>query len=64
MKWAEVCKRDSIETSEPAYEICKEVLWNNSCITSGGKSLHNQYFIMKGIMCIIDIMDKKGNLLE
>ena len=62
--WAKVSKRDPIETSDPAYEICKEALWNNSCITSGGKSLYNQYFITKGIMCIIDIMDEKGNLLE
>ena len=62
--WAKVSKRDPIETSEPAYEICTEVLWNNSCITSGGKSLYYQYFITKGIMCIIDIMDEKGNLLE
>ena len=62
--WAEVNKRGPIETSEPAYEICKEVLWNNSCITGGGKSLYDQYFITKGIMCTIDIMDKKGNLLE
>ena len=49
---AKVSKQDPIETSEPAYEICKEVLWNNSCITSGGKSLYDQYFITKGIMCI------------
>ena len=62
--WAEVSKRDPIETSEPAYEISKEVLWNNSCIASGGKNLYNQYFITKGIMCIIDIVDEKGNLLE
>ena len=62
--WAEVSKWDPIETCEPAYEICKEVLWNNSCITSGGKSLYNQYFITKGIMCIIDIMDEKYNLSE
>ena len=61
---AKVSKQDPIETSEPAYEICKEVLWNNSCIIRGGKSLCNQYFITKGIMCIIDIMDEKGNLLE
>ena len=62
--WAKVSKRDPTETSEPAYEICKEVLWNNSCITSGGKSLYSQYFITKGIMCIIEIMDENGNLLE
>ena len=62
--WAKVSKRDPIESSEPAYEKCKEVMWNNSCITSGGKSLYNQYFITKGIMCIIDIMDEKGNSLE
>ena len=62
--WAKVSKRDPIETSEPACEICKEVLWNNSCIISGGKSLYNQYFITKGIMCITDIMGEKGNLLE
>ena len=62
--WDKVSKRAPTETSEPAYEICKEVLWNNSCIISGGKSLYNQYFITKGIMCIIDIMDEKGNLLE
>ena len=63
--WAKVSKRYPIETSELAYEICKEVLWNNSCITSGGRSLlYNQYFKTKGIMCIIDIMDENGNLLE
>ena len=58
--WAKVSKRDPIETSEPAYEICKDVLWNNSCITSGGKNLYNQCSLTKGIMCIIDIMDEKG----
>ena len=62
--WAKVSKQDPIEASEPASEIFKEVLWNNSCITSGGKSLYNQYFTTKGIICIIDIMDEKGNLLE
>ena len=62
--WAKVNKRDPIETCEPAYEICKEVLWSNSCITSGGKSLYNKYFMTKGIMCIIDIMDENGNLLK
>ena len=61
--WAKISKRDPIETSEPAYEICKEVLWNNGCVTSGGKSLYNQYFITKSTMCI-DIMDENGNLLE
>ena len=30
----------------------------------GGKSLSNRYFITKGVMCIIDIMDKNGNLLK
>ena len=30
---AKVSKRDPTQTSDPAYEICKEVLWNNSCIT-------------------------------
>ena len=62
--WAEVSKLDPKETSEPAYEICKEVLWNNSCITSGGKTLYNQYFIMKCLLCIIDVMDENGNLLK
>ena len=62
--WAKVSKRDPIEASEPDYEMCKGVLWNNSCIASGGKSLYNQYFITKSIMCIIDIIDEKGNLLE
>ena len=28
------------------------------------KSLYNQYFITKGIMCIIDIMDENGILLK
>ena len=62
--WAEVSQRDPTQTSDPAYEICKEVLWNNSCITCGGRSLYNQYFITKGIMCIIDIMDENGILLK
>ena len=62
--WAEVSKRDPTQTPDPAYEICKEVLWNNSCITCGGKSLYNQYFITKGIMCIFDIMDKNGIVLK
>ena len=57
--WAKLSKRDHIETSEPACEILKEVLWNNSCITSSGKSRYNQYFIT-----IIDIMDENGNLVE
>ena len=61
--WAKVSKRDPTQTSDPTYEICKEVLWNNSCITCGRKSLYNQYFITKGIMCIIDIMDEKRILL-
>ena len=39
-------------------------MWNNSCITSGGKSLYNQYFITNGITFIVDIMDEKRNLLE
>ena len=42
----------------------KKVLWSNSCVTSGGKSPYNQYFITKGIMRIIDIMDENGHLLE
>ena len=62
--WAKVSERDPIQTSDTAYEICKEALWNNSCITCGGKSLYNQYFITKGIMCIIDIMNKNGILLK
>ena len=62
--WAEVSKRDPKETSEPAYEICKEVLWKNSCITSGGKTLYNQYFIMKCLLCIIVIMEENSNLLK
>ena len=62
--WVKVSKRDPIETSEPAYEICKEVLWNNSCITICGKCLHNQYFVTKGIICNIDIMDENANLLK
>ena len=62
--WAKVSKRDPTQTSDPAYEICKEALWDNSCITWGGKSLYNQYFITKGIMCIIDIMDENGILLR
>ena len=41
-----------------------EVLWNNNCITCGGKSLYNQYFITKGIMCIIDITDENGILFK
>ena len=28
--WAKVSKHDPIQTSDPAYEICKEVLWNKS----------------------------------
>ena len=39
--WAKVSKRDPIETSEPAYEICKGLLWNNSCITGGGAYIIN-----------------------
>ena len=62
--WAKVSKRDPTQTPDPAYEICKEVLWNNSCITYGGKSLYNQYFITKGIMCIFDIMDENGIILK
>ena len=63
--WAKVSKHDPTQTSDPAYEICKEVLWNNSCIRRcGGKRLYNQYFITKGIMCIIDIMDENGILLK
>ena len=62
--WAKVSKRDPTQTPDPAYEICKEVLWNNSCITCGGKSLYNQYFITKGIMCIFDIMDENGIILK
>ena len=62
--WSKVSKRDPTQTSDPAYEICKEVLWNNSCITCGGKSLYNQCFITKVIMCIIDIMDENGILLK
>ena len=62
--WAEVSERDPTQTSDLACEIRKEVLWNNSCITYGGKSLYNQYFITKGIMCIIDIMDENGILLK
>ena len=30
----------------------------------GGKSLYNQYFITKGIMCIFDIMDENGIILK
>ena len=62
--WAKVSKRDPTQTSDPAYEICKEVLWNNSCITCGGKTLYNQYFMTKGIICVIDIMDENGVLLK
>ena len=62
--WAKVSKRDPTQTSDPTYGICKEVLWNNSCITCGEKSLYNQYFITKSIMCIIDIMDENGILWE
>ena len=62
--WAKVSKRDPTQASDPTYEICKEILWNNSCITCGGKSLYNQYFRTKGIMCIIDIMDENGILLK
>ena len=61
--WAKVRKRDPTQTSDLAYEICKEVLWNNSCITCCGKSLYNEYFITKGIMCIIDIMDENEIIL-
>ena len=61
--WAKVSKRDPTETSDPAYEMCKEILWNNSSITCGGKSLYNQYFITKGIMCIIDIMVNENGIL-
>ena len=56
--WAKVSKRDPIQTSDPAYEVCKEVFWNNSCITCGVKSLYNQNFKTEGILCIIDIMDE------
>ena len=62
--WAEVSKRDPTQTSDLANEICKEVLWNNSYITCGGKSLYNQYFMTKGIICIIDIMEENGILLK
>ena len=62
--WGKVSKRDPTQTPDPAYEICKEVLCNNSCITCGGKSLCNQYFIIKGIMCIFDIMDENGIILK
>ena len=62
--WAKVSKRDPTQTSGPAYELCKEVLWNNSCITCDRKSLYNQYFITKGIVCILDIMDENRILLK
>ena len=62
--WAKVSKHGPTQTSDPTYEICKELLWNNSCIRCGGKSLYNQYFITKRIMCIIDIMDENGILLK
>ena len=62
--WAKVSRRDPTQTPDPAYEIYKEVLRNNSCITCGGKSLYNQYFITKGIMCIFDIMDENGIILK
>ena len=62
--WAKVNKRDPTQTPDPAYEICKEVLWNNSCITCCGKNLYNQYFTTEGIMCIFDIMDENGIILK
>ena len=62
--WAKASKRDPTQTSDPACEICKEVLWNNSCIRCGGKSLYNQYFITKGIMCITDIRDCSFEIRE
>ena len=45
------------------YDLHKEILWNNRFITRCGESLHNQYFINKGIIDIHDIIGENGQLL-